>query len=149
MKNILKFNFYILTISIFIFSPIYFSYIYAVDGTDDGLVNCGTDVVPPKITKGVLEDGTGVVLNSCEFKHFIELIQKVIDFVLFKLLMPITAILFAYAGFLLLFSGGNSSKKDKAKKIFINVAIGFIIALGAWLLVKTILNLLGFQSDII
>jgi len=35
----------------------------------------------------------------------------------------------------------------KAKRIFTNVAIGFIIAVIAFLVVRTILALLGFKGD--
>ena len=62
------------------------------------------------------------------------------------MVVPIAAIMFAYAGILLIFSGGDTSKRSKAKSIFINVAIGFIIAVAAWLIVEFVLNLLGYNQ---
>lgn len=76
---------------------------------------------------------------DCDFNKFIELINNVINFLLFRLALPIAAISFAYAGFLLVTSGGSESKKTEAKNIFTGVAIGFIIAVAAWLIVNTIL----------
>jgi hypothetical protein len=49
---------------------------------------------------------------------------------------------FAYAGFILLTSGGSEGKKDEAKKIFTKVLIGYLWILGAWLLVYTITSVL-------
>ena len=40
--------------------------------------------------------------------------------------IPIAAIAFAWAGWILVTSGGSESKKEQAKEIFTKVAIGFI-----------------------
>ena len=83
----------------------------------------------------------------CDFNMLITLINKVINFVLFALAVPIAAIMFAYAGILLLFSGGNTAQKDKAKKIFGGVALGLVIAAAAWLIVHLIVSILGCSPD--
>jgi hypothetical protein len=85
--------------------------------------------------------------ENCGFTHFITLINNVIDFVFLKLAVPIAAIAFAYAGFLLIVSGGDTSKRSKAKKIFTNVAIGLIFVAAAWLIVNTILSILGYTGS--
>jgi Zn-dependent protease with chaperone function len=54
----------------------------------------------------------------------------------------VAVLLFIYAGFLYLTSGGNDSQVKQAKTIFINVAIGFAIMLMAYLIVITIVSLL-------
>ena len=95
-----------------------------------GLVPCGN----------VVEGGT--VTDQCDYASFITLIQTVIDFLIFKLAAPISAIMFAYAGFLYLTNGGNESQIKQAHEIFLYVFWGFVIALGAWLLVKFILAFL-------
>ena len=56
--------------------------------------------------------------------------------------MPITAISFAYAGFLLVTAGG-AGEKTKAKDIFTNTATGLVIAAGAWLVINTLLSIVG------
>ncbi len=91
-------------------------------------------------------DVSGQAVHPCGFGHLMVLVNKVINFILFALALPIAAIMFAYAGFLLLFSGGESGKKTKAKEIFTSVAIGVIIAVIAWLAVELILNLLGYDG---
>ena len=100
-------------------------------------VSFGADLIPCNTTAHP---------EPCEFKHVMDLINNVISFILFDMVVPIAAIMFAYAGILLIFSGGDTGKRAKAKSIFINVAIGFIIAIAAWLIVEFILNLLGYDK---
>jgi hypothetical protein len=73
------------------------------------------------------------------------LIYNIINFVLFKLAMPIAGIMFAYAGVLFIFSQGGETT-TKAKGIFGNVVIGIVLVAGAWLIVKTILVIAGYQD---
>lgn len=83
-----------------------------------------------------------IVCNAdCNYFNLIQLAQNVISNLIF--LSTIFAIAaFMYAGFLLMTSGGSSSKKDEAKKIFWNVVWGFAWILGAWIVVYTITSLL-------
>src|SRR3989338_8903582 len=84
---------------------------------------------------------------NCDFNALLKLANNVINFVLFMLAMPIAAIMFAYAGWLYMSSGFKPAQKDTAKKIFSSVFFGILIAAGAWLLVNTILNLLGYDGN--
>ncbi len=84
--------------------------------------------------------------NSCDFDDFMEIINRLINFVLFVLATPLFAILIMYAGFLYMFDGGNEKNISQAKSIFKNAMFGYGIALVAWLVVKTILVSLGFNG---
>ncbi len=75
---------------------------------------------------------------NCNFASFIELADRVIDFLLFKISVPIASILFMYAGFLYVTAAGNPTQISKATGIFKNVGIGFILALSGWLIVNLI-----------
>ncbi len=92
-------------------------------------------------------DGRRTITEQCNFNSFIELINNVIDFLLFKIAAPLAALALCIAGAQLLFSGGSSEKVTKAKKIIKNVIIGYIIALAAWLIIKTIFVTLGFKGE--
>lgn len=81
------------------------------------------------------------------WNNLMKLINNIVNFILFRLALPLAAIMFAYAGFELLTSGGNTEQMKKAKKIFINVAIGLILAAAAWLIVNTILSTLGYNGS--
>ncbi len=100
----------------------------------------------PLVTCGTEKDSEGKVSNPCTFNDVILLIDRLIKFVLFVLVIPISAVMFCYAGLLMIFSGGNSGQASKAKGIFANVGLGLIIAVGAWLIVTTLLGILGYTG---
>lgn len=118
MKKTFNIYFIILTLIIFIFPRLSIA-------VDTGLIPC---------------------TENCGFNDFMQLINNFVDFILFKLTVPIAAICFAYAGFLMITSGGEVSKKTKAKNILVNVVLGFIFALAAWLIINTILSVLGYDG---
>src|SRR3989339_245767 len=101
-----------------------------------GLVPCGTE-----------RDADDKITNPCGFNHILDLINKVVKFIFLDLVIPIAALAFAYAGFELLTSGGETSKREKAKKTFTNVAIGLVIAVAAFLIVQTILSIAGYDQS--
>ncbi len=78
---------------------------------------------------------------DCTFAHLIQLTQNLINALIILSTFLATAA-FAYAGILLLVSGGNESAKTKAKDIFLKVLKGYLWILGAWLLVYTITSVL-------
>lgn len=89
-------------------------------------------------TVGIPCDGVEV---PCKFEHFMQLISNVLNF-LILLSIPLGTLAFAWAGWLMLMSEGNPSKKEDAKEIFKNVGIGLILMLTAWLIVNTIMSAL-------
>lgn len=102
------------------------TFIFAVDvpNQDTGLIPC---------TEG------------CGFREFMVLVDNVIDFILWSLAMPLAAIMFAYAGFKLVTSGGSEEARGVAKRVFTNTAVGLLLAAGSWVIVKTLLSIMGYQ----
>ncbi len=85
--------------------------------------------------------------TGCGFNEFIDLINNVIEFILFYMAVPIAAIMFAYAGFLMVTAGGEAAHaRQEAKEIAMNTVIGLIFVLAAFLIVKTILSILGYTD---
>ncbi len=80
----------------------------------------------------------GSAENPCNFAALMTLVKKVLGWILI-MVAPISAIMFAYAGFLYMTSQGNVSKRQQANKVFTNVGIGLFFVVGAWLIVKAIL----------
>ena len=76
-----------------------------------GLVpSCSEDLITGECTWG--------------FNEFLTLINNIVNFILFSLAVPIAAIMFFYAGFLMITAGGvSASSKTKAKNIFTNTVI--------------------------
>jgi hypothetical protein len=98
----------------------------------------------------VRPDGTEswevVFPNDCGFEDLMGLINRIINFLLFVIATPIVAIGLAYAGWLYISSGGNSSNTSKAKSIMKNMILGYVVALCAWIIIKTIMTSLGFDG---
>lgn len=78
---------------------------------------------------------------NCTFSHLIQLLQNLINaLIIISTFLAVAA--FAYAGMILLTSGGSETAKTKAKDIFLKVLKGYLWILGAWLLVYTIISVL-------
>lgn len=106
----------------------------ALAATQSGLIPCGNGV---KNAAGVIEDK-----EMCTFDDLIKLAQIIIDFLIFKIAAPLAAIMFVYAGFLMVTNQGNESQIQHGKEVFMNVFIGFVVCLAAWLLISFILQFL-------
>lgn len=135
------------------------------DDLDKGLVQCGRKIQCEYQTKKNADgsfsrvttkdkDGKDVPVitriadkdDTCGFPDLINLIDRIIQYVLLFLAIPIAAIMFVYAGILLLFSGGDPGAKTKAKGIFFNAVIGLVIAFAAFLIIKLIFSILGYTG---
>lgn len=92
------------------------------------------------------QNGLVTCTENCTFLDFVDMINGIIDFVFKYLALPIAALMFAYAGFTLVTSGGSSEARSKAKNIFSDAIIGIILAAGAWLIIKTLLSILGYKD---
>ena len=77
---------------------------------------------------------------DCTICDLATLAQNVINTGIF-IAVFLSAILFAYAGWLYI-SNEAISGVDRAKKIFLDVVLGLVLILGAWLLVDTLLRVM-------
>ena len=130
MKNkfsIFNFQFSILFLAVLLLMLPAFSF-----AQENNLIPCWTEASP----------------HPCEFKDVLTLINNLVRFALFDLVVPIAAIMFFYAGFLMIVPGGESaSKRTKAKGIFTNAVIGLAVAVAAWLIVHAVLGILGYSGE--
>lgn len=92
-----------------------------------------------------VDSENGGFKDPCDFNMVMALVNKVINFMLITLATPLFALIIIYVAWLYLSDMGSSENITKAKKIFKNVVIGYLIALAAWLIVKTILVGVGFD----
>ena len=76
---------------------------------------------------------------ECQACHLVDTANNVIRF-LISILGTIGVLLFIFGGFLFLTARDDTSQVDKAKGILIDVVIGFIIVLAAWLIVDTVMK---------
>ena len=87
--------------------------------------------------------------KGCGWDELMILVNNVIKFLLFTIATPLVALILVYAGWLYLSSGGNSENISKAKKILLNVVVGYVIGLAAWLIVRTIVTSLGVDPKLL
>lgn len=89
----------------------------------------------------------GTALNGgieCRCTHLIQLTQNIVDGAIYFAVF-FSAVLFAYAGWLYL-SNAALSQKDRGRTLFVNVAIGLVVILSAWLVVDTLMRQLAGTS---
>lgn len=96
----------------------------------------GESLIPCKPSMGV----NGVWEKKCGFNDLIKGGENIIDF-LIKLSIPVSVLLFAYAG--ILYIRDREKANTQAKKIFWNIIVGLFFMLAAFLIVKAILSGLG------
>ncbi len=99
-----------------------------------GLVPCGGKV------------HAGTKNAQCGFEHIGDLIQNIITFLITGVYPVIFTISLVWAGILMLTAGGNVNRRQKAVAIIKALIYGLIIMLTAWLIVYTILNILGVDN---
>ncbi len=89
----------------------------------------------------------GTVYKPCDFDSFMTLINNVINFLVKIIALPIAAIMFTYAGFLMVTAGEEAAgARTKAKGIFMNALIGLLLAATCWLIVHSLLKVMGYKG---
>ena len=84
-------------------------------------------------------------VDSCNWDNFMRTLNRAKDYAL-QIVVILSVMFIAYAGFLYLTAQGNSGKISQAHAILQNVVIGFFLAAAGWLIVRTILNTLGADN---
>lgn len=102
---------------------------------------------------GVVTEGAETIPGApenkvCTFSDFIKLGKNIIDFLIFVVAPLIAMAILVWGGFLILTAGGSTEQVGEAKKLFWKALTGLLIAMCAWIIVKTILILLGYNTDI-
>jgi len=104
-----------------------------------GLVPCGSAADDPT-TPNIDES------QPCGFCHIFALIDNVLDFVLFKILLPVAALMLIIGGFFLLIAGGNPEQFSRAKSILTAAVIGLVIIFAAFIFIGTFLKYIGLAK---
>lgn len=78
-------------------------------------------------------------LEECTFDHLIILINNIIKFLMFSVAVPLAALGLMWRGGVLVINQDKESAWSEAKEGFWDIGKGFMIMLGAYVLIKTIL----------
>ncbi len=114
----------------------------------DGLVPCGKEVDIYQGRCGPNGNPTTSIVYSistvyCTLCHFFIMLNEIINFVVLKLVPPIAVMMIVYAGILFYFGGSNPQKIKSAQNIIKDVAIGLFFIYGSFMIVSTVLGVLG------
>ncbi len=100
------------------------------------LVSAADPIIPPCGQR----DDAGKLQKECGFDDLVMLVNNIIDY-LIMIAIPISAAVFAWAGFKLM-TTGVVDQRGEAKTMMKKVAIGLAIMLSAWLITNTIVKVL-------
>lgn len=104
--------------------------------------------IAPYAVMAAAGDFTGPIVpeaaQACPagWASLIQVINNIVQFAIYGGII-ICVLIFAYAGFLLVTNAAVPENRAKAKGMFINAAIGLILVLASWLIVNTVLGILG------
>lgn len=73
--------------------------------------------------------------DPCTFEDLFELVNNVIEFILFKFVPPLAIIWFAFGGITMMTAGGDPSKIETGKKMITYGVIGVLLVYAAWAIV--------------
>ncbi len=118
--------------SVIFLSLLFFSFAASIHA---GLVPCGLSEDDPE------QPGDQTV--PCQLCHFFVMLDGIIDFLLIKIVPSLAALMIAIGGGMYIVSQGNPEMLGRAKKLFTAVVIGLLIIYGAWLIVNTLLMMIG------
>jgi len=80
--------------------------------------------------------------DQCQLCHLVELVQRVINFIIVYLAAPFATLLIAWAGINLMVFADNEGKRKEAKQLLKDILVGFLFILLAWTIVIVIMNML-------
>lgn len=100
-----------------------------------GLVPCGNDV-----NKNNIIDPE----EQCTIGYFFSMLGLIYNFLVLNIATPLATLGLIIGGVLFIFSGGNPGLAQWGKDAIRLSIIGLVLALGSWLIIKTILTALGY-----
>lgn len=106
--------------------------------TQAGVIPCGLRQDDP--------DQPGDQTKQCQLCHLFVLLDNIVDFVLFKIVLPLATLLLVIGGILFIFSAENPENVTKGRAILTSVVIGLIIIFAAWLIINSFVMLIGVSE---
>lgn len=87
--------------------------------------------------------------NKCSFPDVIKIINNILTFLIRNIFLPLFILVFMYAGYQYLTAQGQPGKIANVKKMLMNVVIGLVIVLTAWLVVKVLFQTIGVDEGLL
>ena len=83
--------------------------------------------------------------NSCNIPKFFQLMNNVMEWLVI-IVTPIAGVLIIWGGILIMTAGGAPGNIERGKSVIRGSVVGLVIAFGAWIIMRTILEALGVNS---
>lgn len=93
-----------------------------------------------------LQDCFSNATGGCGWKEISYLAQNILQ-VLFWIGLFAAGCMVAYAGWLLIRKGGDSSSRTRARKIFLNIILGLILLFSSYYIVDLVLTKVGVTDE--
>jgi len=84
--------------------------------------------------------------EPCQLCHIFVLFQNVLDFFTIQIVPAVAVLMIAIGGFMYVFAfltEQEAAMLNRAKKVFVSVAIGLAIVYGAYLIINTFFQIIG------
>ena len=81
--------------------------------------------------------------GECAWNDLYKLAKNIIDFMIYNLIFPISAVMIVVGGIMIMTAGDSSSRVASGKEILTAAIVGLLIALLAWLIIDTIISILS------
>jgi hypothetical protein len=79
---------------------------------------------------------------------FFGMLGGIYNFIVLDIAAPLAIIAVAVGGILMLLSAGNPGLLGKGKTILYSALVGLVLSLGSYLIIKTLLNAIGYTGTI-
>ncbi len=90
--------------------------------------------------------GPGTAKPSCQFCDLLTLVNKIINFALYDIAIPLSVIFIIYGGFVIMTAGASPERVKTGRSVIKAAVVGLLIALFAWMIINTILTVLAGQK---
>ncbi|MCX6713876.1 MAG: hypothetical protein NTV48_02110 [Candidatus Vogelbacteria bacterium] len=103
----------------------------------------GLVILPVRAADGFIICGAGTTGPAdCTFDKLLKLVKMVLDFIALYVVVPVATLVIIYSGFMTLNESRQGKDATVYKKMLGNVLIGMVLALGSYVIVKSLLLLL-------
>jgi len=94
--------------------------------------------------EGLVPCGPGTAHPMCDnICYLLEMISKIAFFIVRNVMPPLAGLLFLIGGIMMVAAAGSEERYKKGRQIVLNTAIGVVIVLVSWLLVNSIITIVG------
>lgn len=85
---------------------------------------------------------------DCDICNFFQMLVNVYQFIVFQIATPLAVIALTVGGIFMMISAGNPGLFGKGKTILWAAIIGLVLVFGSFLIINTILTILGYNQGL-